>query len=157
MALKTVSNELLFLGRALPQNRWPSYLSRTSLISLRQLVSIYNSSLLVFYFEPSNFCRRIIVFLNPLVDLQSCPSFYRICLPIAQCPVGRQGWSGHKLTSYIANSEKKRLTYLTRERKDAKSSLETSLKVPRTPRFVEATLVYSPSEDRRSSFADPPS
>lgn len=40
------------------------------------------------------------------------------------------------------------------------SSSESSLKVPRTPRFAEATSVYSPiepSDTGRSPFADPPS
>ncbi|KAH6606600.1 hyphal anastamosis-8 [Trichoderma cornu-damae] len=35
------------------------------------------------------------------------------------------------------------------------SSSESSLKVPRTPRFAEATSVHSPVEDRVSPFADP--
>lgn len=35
------------------------------------------------------------------------------------------------------------------------SSSESSLKVPRTPRFAEATSVHSPVDDKRSPFADP--
>lgn len=62
----------------------------------------------------------------------------------------------------IAANEKKRPTPLTRERTSSSSSSdssESSLKVPRTPRFAEATTVYSPidvSERGRSPFADPP-
>ncbi|TVY24995.1 hypothetical protein LHYA1_G005150 [Lachnellula hyalina] len=55
--------------------------------------------------------------------------------------------------------EKKRPAPLSRERASSSSSSESSLKVPRTPRFVEATTVYSPiepSENSRSPFADPP-
>ena len=55
-------------------------------------------------------------------------------------------------------SEKRRPSPLTRERTSSTVS-ESSLKVPRTPRFAEATTVYSPiepSEDSRSPFADPP-
>ncbi|KAM6488487.1 hypothetical protein HDV62DRAFT_28709 [Trichoderma sp. SZMC 28011] len=36
------------------------------------------------------------------------------------------------------------------------SSSESSLKVPRTPRFAEATSVHSPVENGASPFADPP-
>jgi len=60
----------------------------------------------------------------------------------------------------MSTFDKKRPTPLTRERKDSTSSSDTSLKVPRTPRFAEATSVYSPivaNEDHRSPFADPPS
>lgn len=57
-------------------------------------------------------------------------------------------------------SEKKQADLLTRERSPSNSSTSTaSLKVPRTPRFAEATTVYSPIEDNdshRSPFADPP-
>ncbi|TVY54552.1 hypothetical protein LSUE1_G009709, partial [Lachnellula suecica] len=56
-------------------------------------------------------------------------------------------------------SEKKRPTPLSRERADSSDSSASSLKVPRTPRFAEATTVYSPiepSETGRSPFADPP-
>jgi len=59
----------------------------------------------------------------------------------------------------MSTFDKKRPTPLTRERKDSTSSSDTSLKVPRTPRFAEATSVYSPieaNEDHRSPFADPP-
>lgn len=55
--------------------------------------------------------------------------------------------------------EKKRPEPLTRERKSSAEST-ASLKIPRTPRFAEATTVYSPieaPEDSRSPFADPPS
>jgi len=58
------------------------------------------------------------------------------------------------------NHDEKRPTPLTRERTSSSSSSDTSLKVPRTPRFAEATSVYSPiepNEDHRSPFADPPS
>lgn len=57
------------------------------------------------------------------------------------------------------NNDKRRPTPLSRERNSSVSSSETSLKVPRTPRFAEATSVYSPieaNEDHRSPFADPP-
>jgi len=60
------------------------------------------------------------------------------------------------------NYEKKRPTPLTRERTSSNSSTDSSLsslKIPRTPRFAEATTVYSPieeSEKGRSPFADPP-
>lgn len=57
----------------------------------------------------------------------------------------------------IAYEEKKRPSALTRPRQDSTSSSEDSLKVPRTPRFAEATSVYSPIDDQRSPFADPPS
>jgi len=58
--------------------------------------------------------------------------------------------------------EKKRPTALIRERTSSNSSTDSSLsslKVPRTPRFAEATTVNSPieeSENGRSPFADPP-
>ncbi|EDN98016.1 hypothetical protein SS1G_12873 [Sclerotinia sclerotiorum 1980 UF-70] len=48
---------------------------------------------------------------------------------------------------------------LTRPRSSSNSSTSSSsssLKVPRTPRFAEATTVYSPVDDKRSPFADPP-
>ncbi|KAI9641125.1 hypothetical protein NHQ30_010555 [Ciborinia camelliae] len=48
---------------------------------------------------------------------------------------------------------------LTQPRSSSDSSTassESSLKVPRTPRFAEATTVYSPVDDKRSPFADPP-
>lgn len=63
------------------------------------------------------------------------------------------------LTSALALDEKSRPNPFTRERTSSSSSSTASLKVPRTPRFVEATTVYSPvepSEDSRSPFADPP-
>jgi len=55
-------------------------------------------------------------------------------------------------------NEKKRPEPLSRERKSSAGSV-SSLKVPRTPRFAEATTVYSPieaSENSKSPFADPP-
>ena len=59
-----------------------------------------------------------------------------------------------------APNEKRRPTPLTRETTRSSIASETSsLRVPRTPRFAEATAVYSPiepSEDSRSPFADPP-
>jgi len=57
-----------------------------------------------------------------------------------------------------APNEKKRPEPLSRERKSSAGSV-SSLKVPRTPRFAEATTVYSPieaSENSKSPFADPP-
>lgn len=64
------------------------------------------------------------------------------------------------LTRAVALNEKKRPEPLSRERSPSNSSTSTaSLKVPRTPRFAEATTVYSPVEDNdshRSPFADPP-
>jgi hypothetical protein len=60
-----------------------------------------------------------------------------------------------------ARNEKKRPEPLSRERSSTSSSgsSSASLKVPRTPRFAEATTVYSPIEPGdagRSPFADPP-
>ncbi|RDL36675.1 Uncharacterized protein BP5553_06027 [Venustampulla echinocandica] len=54
-------------------------------------------------------------------------------------------------------SEKKRPPPLARRTSESSSgsSIET-LKVPRTPRFAEATAVHSPVDDSRSPFADPP-
>jgi hypothetical protein len=55
-------------------------------------------------------------------------------------------------------NEKKRPEPLSRERKSSAGSV-SSLKVPRTPRFAEATTVYSPieaSDNSKSPFADPP-
>ncbi|KAL2064921.1 hypothetical protein VTL71DRAFT_4061 [Oculimacula yallundae] len=71
-----------------------------------------------------------------------------------------QIWPYKQLTPDPVSSEKKRPEPLIRERTSSSSS-DTSLKVPgpRTPRFAEATTVYSPieaSEDSRSPFADPP-
>lgn len=65
------------------------------------------------------------------------------------------------LTAATAIDEKNRPTPLTRNLTSASSSSDESLslKVPRTPRFAEATTVYSPidaSEKGRSPFADPP-
>lgn len=66
------------------------------------------------------------------------------------------------LTRNTAINEKKRPTPLVRNLTSASSSSDSSLatlKVPRTPRFAEATTVYSPidaSEKGRSPFADPP-
>ncbi|RAL63070.1 hypothetical protein DID88_004155 [Monilinia fructigena] len=48
---------------------------------------------------------------------------------------------------------------LTQPRSSSDSSTASSvssLKVPRTPRFAEATAVYSPVDNKRSPFADPP-
>ncbi|RDW67798.1 hypothetical protein BP6252_09194 [Coleophoma cylindrospora] len=61
----------------------------------------------------------------------------------------------------MPSQENKRPSALvqTRDRTSSSSSSEASLKVPRTPRFAEATTVYSPiepDEDGRSPFADPP-
>lgn len=60
----------------------------------------------------------------------------------------------------VALNEKNQADLATRERSPSSSSTSTtSLKVPRTPRFAEATTVYSPVEDNdshRSPFADPP-
>ena len=70
----------------------------------------------------------------------------------------KSGWLAKRsLTSSIAYDDKKGPTALTRARQDSTSSSEESLKVPRTPRFAEATTVYSPIDDQRSPFADPPS
>ena len=69
-----------------------------------------------------------------------------------------QSWPYKQLTPNPVPNEKKRPEPLTRERTSSSSS-DASLKVPRTPRFAEATTVYSPieaSEDSRSPFADPP-
>lgn len=46
---------------------------------------------------------------------------------------------------------------LNRERKGSESSSISSLQVPRTPRFAEATAVHSPIDGKgRSPFDDPP-
>ncbi|KAB8302036.1 hypothetical protein EYC80_005488 [Monilinia laxa] len=48
---------------------------------------------------------------------------------------------------------------ITQPRSSSDSSTASSacsLKVPRTPRFAEATAVYSPVDSKRSPFADPP-
>jgi len=55
-----------------------------------------------------------------------------------------------------AFDDTKRLSSHTRERQDSTSSSEASLKISRTPRFAEATSVYSPIDPVRSPFADPP-
>lgn len=56
--------------------------------------------------------------------------------------------------------EKKRPTALNlthaRTGTSSSSSSEGSLKVPRTPRFAEATSVHSPVDNGASPFADPP-
>lgn len=70
----------------------------------------------------------------------------------------RTSWPYKNLTADSASNEKKRPDNFTRERTSTSSS-DQSLKVPRTPRFAEATTVYSPveaAEDSRSPFADPP-
>ncbi|KAF7929531.1 uncharacterized protein EAE98_005449 [Botrytis deweyae] len=57
-------------------------------------------------------------------------------------------------------TNKRRPPPLTQPRSSSDSSTASSassLKVPRTPRFAEATAVYSPVDDKRSPFADPPS
>lgn len=67
-------------------------------------------------------------------------------------------WPYKQLTPPSALSEKKRPEPLTRERTSSSSSA-SSLKIPRTPRFAEATTVHSPieqNENSRSPFADPP-
>jgi len=67
-------------------------------------------------------------------------------------------WPYKQLTGASAPNEKKRPEYFARERTSTSSS-DQSLKVPRTPRFAEATTVYSPieaGEEGRSPFADPP-
>lgn len=62
--------------------------------------------------------------------------------------------------SYLAPPQtKRRPPPLTKPRSSSDSSTASSassLKVPRTPRFAEATTVYSPVDDKRSPFADPP-
>jgi uncharacterized membrane protein len=58
-----------------------------------------------------------------------------------------------------ASNEKKQPQPFTRNRASSSSSSASSLKVPRTPRFAEATTVNSPiepNENSRSPFADPP-
>jgi len=70
----------------------------------------------------------------------------------------RTSWPYKQLTAASAPNEKKRPEYFARERTSTSSS-DQSLKVPRTPRFAEATTVYSPveaGEEGRSPFADPP-
>ncbi len=70
----------------------------------------------------------------------------------------RTSWPYKQLTAASALNEKKGPEPLTRERTSSSSS-EQSLKAPRTPRFAEATTVYSPieaGEEGRSPFADPP-
>jgi hypothetical protein len=56
-------------------------------------------------------------------------------------------------------NEKKRPAALNlthaRTETSSSSSSESSLKVPRTPRFAEATSVHSPVDDKISPFADP--
>lgn len=68
-------------------------------------------------------------------------------------------WPYKQLTPPSAlKTEKKRPEPLQRERTSSSSS-GSSLKIPRTPRFAEATAVHSPiepSEEGRSPFADPP-
>jgi hypothetical protein len=70
----------------------------------------------------------------------------------------RTSWPYKHLTAASAPNEKKRTEYFARERTSTSSS-DQSLKVPRTPRFAEATTVYSPieaGEESKSPFADPP-
>jgi len=70
----------------------------------------------------------------------------------------RTSWPYKQLTAASALAEKKRPEPFSRERTSSSSS-EQSLKVPRTPRFAEATTVYSPieaGEEGKSPFADPP-
>jgi hypothetical protein len=70
----------------------------------------------------------------------------------------RTSWPYKELTVASAPNEKKRPDYFARERTSTSSS-DQSLKPPRTPRFAEATTVYSPieaGEQGRSPFADPP-
>lgn len=57
------------------------------------------------------------------------------------------------------NNDKYPVVVDTRSRASSSSSRSLSLKVPRTPRFAEATAVHSPIEPSqvgRSPFADPP-
>jgi len=71
----------------------------------------------------------------------------------------RTSWPYSQLTAASALTEKKRPDAFTRERTSSSSSEEQLQKVPRTPRFAEATTVYSPieaSEEGKSPFADPP-
>jgi hypothetical protein len=63
-----------------------------------------------------------------------------------------------QLTTASAPNEKKQSDYFAKEQ-TLTSSLDQSLKVPRTPRFAEATTVYPPikaGKEGRSPFADPP-
>jgi hypothetical protein len=56
------------------------------------------------------------------------------------------------------DDEKKRPAPLSLQRcnsSDSDSSSESTLKPPRTPRFAEATTVYSPIEPKKNPFADP--
>lgn len=67
-------------------------------------------------------------------------------------------WPYKELTIAIAPTEKRRPPPLQPVRQPSEDST-SSLKLPRTPRFAEATTVYSPieaSEDSRSPFSDPP-
>ncbi|KAF8863414.1 hypothetical protein BDZ45DRAFT_644813 [Acephala macrosclerotiorum] len=67
-------------------------------------------------------------------------------------------WPYRQLTTPSVLNETKRPEPLSRERTSSSSS-GSSLKIPRTPRFAEATTVHSPieqSEDSKSPFADPP-
>jgi hypothetical protein len=70
-----------------------------------------------------------------------------------------QNWPYNELTEPSDTDEKRRPAPLSNPQRKSSSSSDASLKVPRTPRFAEATTVYSPvepSEDSRSPFADPP-
>lgn len=64
------------------------------------------------------------------------------------------------LTCSSGADEKKRPAALdlspARSGSSHSSSSDGSLKVPRTPRFAEATSVHSPVDPRSSPFADPP-
>ena len=69
----------------------------------------------------------------------------------------RTSWPYKELTGTSVNDEKKQPDVSIR--RTSTSSSDQSLKVPRTPRFAEATTVYSPieaGESGRSPFADPP-
>jgi hypothetical protein len=76
---------------------------------------------------------------------------------VSLCALGRV----HLWLTWIEDDEKKRPAPLVMERSnssDSDSSSMSSLKPPRTPRFAEATTVYSPiepSEKGRNPFADP--
>lgn len=63
--------------------------------------------------------------------------------------------SGTK-TNMSSGQEKHRPSALNFSTRSDSSSSTSSLKGPRTPRFVEATTVHSPVEPGSSPFADPP-
>jgi hypothetical protein len=70
----------------------------------------------------------------------------------------RTSWPYKQLTAASAPNEKKRPDYFAKERALTSSS-DQLLKVPRTPRIAEVTIISSPIEARkegRSRFVDPP-